>query len=60
MARSPSPNRKTIGSLTMLISWKILNERNAYVFDNKQPPPIVIFEKIKKETKLWIPLDQNV
>jgi hypothetical protein len=36
----------------MLISWKMWNGRNAHVFNNKQAPPLVIFEEIKKEAKL--------
>jgi hypothetical protein len=34
-------------------TWDIWNERNTWVFRNKQAPPTLIFEKVKKEIKVW-------
>jgi hypothetical protein len=43
-----------MGSLTLLVTWEILDERNARAFHNKKASMIVILEKIKKESKLWV------
>jgi hypothetical protein len=53
MTGSPSPTPKAVASLTLLVSWKIWNERNARVFNNKHAPTTVIFDKIE-EAKLWV------
>jgi hypothetical protein len=54
MTGIPSHTRKAVALLTLLVTWKIWNERNARVFNNKQATSTVILEKIKKETKLWV------
>ena len=54
MTGSSMPNRKAIATLTLLTSWEIWNERNARVFRNKLSPTFVLFEKIKKEARLWV------
>jgi hypothetical protein len=48
------PNRKAMASVTLLVAWKIWGERNARVFRNKHAPIHVVFERIKKEAKLWV------
>ena len=35
MSSKGTPNRKAMASLTMLISWMVLKERNTMVFNNK-------------------------
>jgi hypothetical protein len=42
-----------MASIALLVSWEIWNERNARVFKNKHAPPMVIFEKVKYEARLW-------
>jgi hypothetical protein len=46
--------REDLASITLLVSWKLWNERNAQTFKNKQTPPLVIFQKIKEESKHWV------
>ena len=48
------PHRKALGSLALLVTWEIWNERNARVFQNKFSPPFIILDKIKKEIRLQI------
>jgi hypothetical protein len=60
MSGSSTPNLNAIASLTLLIAWKVWNERNARVFHNKQAPSHVVFDKIKKESCLWIMLVLNI
>jgi hypothetical protein len=52
--RGTTPSRKTISSLTLLVTWEIWNERSARVFRNKHAPSQVILEKIKSEARLWV------
>ena len=54
MTGAPSPNHKAISSLTLHTTREIWNERNAQVYRNKHAPPTVIFDNIKKETKVWV------
>jgi hypothetical protein len=54
MTGASTPNRKTLGSVVLLISWEIWNERNARSFRHKHAPPTVIFGNIKKALKLWV------
>ena len=54
MAEAPSPNRKALASLTLLVSWEIWCERNARVFNKNDIPFFVLLEKIKKEARLWV------
>jgi hypothetical protein len=44
--------RKDLASLTLVVSWEIWNERNTWVFKNKQAPPPFILENDKRESKL--------
>jgi hypothetical protein len=44
--------RKDLASITLFISWEIWNKKNARVFKNKQVPPLVILEKIKRDLML--------
>jgi hypothetical protein len=53
MSCKASPNRKSITSLTMLVSWIIWKERNARVFNNNAALPTILLEIIKNEAKLW-------
>jgi hypothetical protein len=57
MTGSFMPNRKAIATLTLLVTWKIWNERNAQVFHNKLAPPLVILDHVKKEARLWVCAD---
>jgi hypothetical protein len=50
----PSPHRKGLLSLALLVVWEIWKERNARVFRNKLSSSVVIFELIKAEARLWI------
>jgi hypothetical protein len=52
MTGSPCPNRKAMGSLILLTTCDIWNEKNAGVFHKKQVPLMLSFKKIKKEVKL--------
>lgn len=54
MTEGPSPNRKALASLAMLVAWEIWNERNARVFRKKHTPSSVFFDLVKKETRLWV------
>jgi hypothetical protein len=54
MMDGPIPNRQDMASLSLLVTWKIWNERNARVFRKKQAAPSVILEIIKKEARLWV------
>jgi hypothetical protein len=45
--------RKSLVTLIMLVSWEILNERNARVFWNIAMLPNVVVEKIRGEAALW-------
>jgi hypothetical protein len=46
--------RKGLATLYMLIIWEIWNERNDRVFKNKQAPLQIIFDRVKKEARLWV------
>ena len=50
----PLSNPSALASLMLLTSWEIWNERNVHVFRNKHAPPMVVFENIKTETRLWV------
>jgi hypothetical protein len=54
MAGGTTPSRKAISSLTLLVTWKIWNERNARIFRNKQAPSQVTIERIKIDARLWV------
>ena len=41
-------------SLTMLISWKVWNERNARVFRQKIAPPPILLRTILEKAKLRV------
>ncbi|PNT68879.1 hypothetical protein BRADI_3g46543v3 [Brachypodium distachyon] len=45
--------RKTIASITMLVIWELWNERNVRVFRDISTMPLIIFYKIKNETRNW-------
>jgi hypothetical protein len=47
-------NRKAMASLSLLVIWEIWNECNTWVFHNKHALPLVILDKIKRETLLWV------
>ena len=49
-----TPNRKAISTLALLVTWELWTERNARVFKHKSTPPPVIFDRIKKEARLWV------
>jgi hypothetical protein len=54
MSTKASPNRKTLASITMLVSWTIWKEQNARVFNSKTAPTSVLLETIKDDVRLWI------
>jgi hypothetical protein len=37
----------------MLIIWEVWSERNDRVFKSKQAPTQIVFDRIKKEARLW-------
>ncbi|KQJ94352.1 hypothetical protein BRADI_3g10071v3 [Brachypodium distachyon] len=45
--------RKAIASIAMLVIWELWNERNARVFRNISTMSLIIFYKIKNETRNW-------
>jgi hypothetical protein len=47
-------NRKGLATLSMLIIWEVWNERNDRVFKSKQAPTQIVFDRIKKEARLWV------
>ena len=49
-----TPCRKAITTVALLTTWEIWNERNARVFKNKSSPPTVVFDRIKREARLWV------
>jgi hypothetical protein len=51
---SATRNRRVLASIALLVSWELWNERNARVFRNKHAPPLVIFDKIKREASLCV------
>jgi hypothetical protein len=53
LVEGPSPHRKGLSSLALLVVWEIWKERSARVFRNKLSPFVVIFELIKAEARLW-------
>lgn len=49
-----NPDRKAMASLTMLVSWTVLNERNSRVFCLKGAPPPVLLRIILDKANLWV------
>lgn len=45
---------KAIASIAMLVIWELWNERNARAFRNISTMPLIIFYKIKNETRNWM------
>jgi hypothetical protein len=45
--------KKALGSIAMLISWELWNERNACIFRNNVSTSSTIVNKIKEEHALW-------
>jgi hypothetical protein len=54
LASGATPQRKALGSLTLLTVLEISNERNARVFNNKASPSFVIVDSFKSEARLWV------
>jgi hypothetical protein len=54
MAERPSFHRKGLASLTLLVVWKIWQERNARIFYHKLVSTFVIVDRIKSEARLWV------
>jgi hypothetical protein len=54
MVKGASPHRKGLASLALLTVWEIWKERNARVFWHKLSSAFVIFDKIKREARLWV------
>jgi hypothetical protein len=54
MLKDATANRKTLASLTMLVSWTIWKERNARVFNHKSAPTTILLDIIKTEAKVWV------
>jgi hypothetical protein len=44
MSIKDTNNRKTMSSITILVSWTIWKERNARDFHNKCAPPTILIE----------------
>jgi hypothetical protein len=51
--RTEAP-REASRSLALLISWEIWKERNARIFDRREPSALTLVVKIKSEVSLWI------
>jgi hypothetical protein len=45
--------KKALGSIAMLISWELWNERNTRIFRNNVSTSSTIVNKIKEERDLW-------
>jgi hypothetical protein len=54
MSCKPSPNRKALASVAMLVSWTIWKERNARFFNNKAALTTILLDIIKSEVRLWV------
>jgi hypothetical protein len=54
MAGGSANNRKAMASITLLVSWEVWNERNDRVFRNKSAPFDVVFDRVKREARLWV------
>jgi hypothetical protein len=46
--------RRGLATFFMLVIWEVWNERNDRVFKNKQAPLQIIFDRVKKEARLWV------
>jgi hypothetical protein len=54
MAERPSPLRKGLASLILLVVWELWQERNVRIFHHKLAPTFVIVDRIKSEARLWV------
>ena len=54
MSGANVPNRSTMASITMLVTWTIYIERNVRVFCHNSTAPTILMENIKKEARLWV------
>jgi hypothetical protein len=54
LVEGPSPHRKGLASLTLLVVWEIWQERNARIFRHKLSPSFVLVDKINCEARLWV------
>jgi hypothetical protein len=54
MAERPSPLRKGLASLILLVVWELWQEQNARIFHHKLAPTFVIVDRIKSEARLWV------
>jgi hypothetical protein len=54
MVGEDAKNRKVMASITLLVSWEVWNELNDRVFRNKSAPFVVVFERVKREARLWV------
>jgi hypothetical protein len=54
MADGRMPNRKAMDFITLLVSCEVWNKRDSRVFRNKCAMSHVVFDKIKKEVRLWV------
>jgi hypothetical protein len=59
MKSGSTPHHKAVASIILLVTWDLWSEHNVPVFDNKHAPPLVILEKIKSETHLWVTVESK-
>ncbi|KAJ1268382.1 hypothetical protein BS78_07G130600 [Paspalum vaginatum] len=54
MAALPSPSRRDVRSLIILVCWELWKERNARIFDRSEVPSFKVAARIKEEAAAWI------
>jgi hypothetical protein len=54
LVEGPSPHRKGLSSLALLVVLEIWKERNTKVFRNKLLSSVVIFDLVKAKARLWV------
>jgi hypothetical protein len=43
-----------MGTILILVAWKIWSERNARTFKHLSTMPTIVFDRIKSEAKTWV------
>ena len=54
MATLPSPSKRGVRSLIILVCWELWKERNARIFDHSEVPSFMVAARIKEEASTWI------
>jgi hypothetical protein len=57
MKSGSTPHHKAVASIILLVTWDLWSERNVRVFHHKHVPHLVIQDKIKSETHLWVTVE---